>query len=204
MRRCNVFADVKVINSESINLAAGEINLILVFTFETEEERDKFDYIYRKYKNLLFYKAWDILHDHMLAEDAVSEAYIRIYHNLDKIEDPDSPRSIAFIATIVRNVALTIRSQGKSDVTDNIENFEEVIADQNDMEENILSEMASEKLVLIIRKLDEQSQNIFLMKYAYDLPHKEIAEQMNITENYVTVKLYRIKKQLAKLVAMEA
>ena len=175
--------------------------MILVFTFDTVEERDKFDYLYRKYKDLLFYKAWGILHDHMLAEDAVSEAFIRIYRNLEKVEDTDSPRSIAFLTTIVRNTALTILSRTKPEI---MEEPDETIADTLNVEEDVLSSISSEKLFVIIGKLDEQSRNIFLLKYAYDLPHKEIAEQLNITENNVTVKLHRVKKKLSKLVEMEA
>ena len=146
----------------------------------------------------------DVLHDHMLAEDAVSEAYIRIYRNLEKIDEPDSPRCAAYVVTIVRNVAFTIRSKAKGEISSSFEDESFDIADTNDMENDVLSGIATENLVLIIRRLDEQSQNIFLMKYAYDLPHKEIAEQMNITENYVTVKLHRIKKSLAKMIEEEA
>ena len=174
--------------------------MILVFTFDTVEERDKFDYLYRKYKDLLFYKAWGVLHDHMLAEDAVSEAYIRIYRNLEKVEDVNSPRTVAFLTTIVRNTALTILNRTKSET---IEEPDENIADTQNLEDDVLSAISSEKLVLIIGKLDEQSRNIFLLKYAYDLPHKEIAEQLNTTENNITVKLHRVKKKLSKLAAME-
>ena len=174
--------------------------MILVFTFDTVEERDKFDYLYRKYKDLLFYKAWGILHDHMLAEDALSEAFIRIYRNLEKVEDVNSPRTVAFLTTIVRNTALTILSKTKSET---IEEPDENIADTQNLEDDVLSAISSEDLVLIIGKLDEQSRNIFLLKYAYDLPHREIAEQLNTTENNITVKLHRVKKKLSKLVAME-
>ena len=174
--------------------------MILVFTFDTVEERDKFDYLYRKYKDLLFYKAWGILHDHMLAEDALSEAYIRIYRNLEKVEDVNSPRTIAFLTTIVRNTALTILSRTKSET---VEEPDENIADTQNLEDDVLSAISSENLVLIIGKLDEQSRNIFLLKYAYDLPHKEIAEQLNTTENNITVKLHRVKKKLSNLASME-
>ena len=174
--------------------------MILVFTFDTVEERDKFDYLYRKYKDLLFYKAWSVLHDHMLAEDAVSEAYIRIYRNLRKVEDVDSPRTVAFLTTIVRNTALTILSRTKPEIA---EEPDENIADTQNLEDDVLSAISSEELVLIIGKLDEQSRNIFLLKYAYDLPHKEIAAQMNTTENNITVKLHRVKKKLSKLATME-
>jgi RNA polymerase sigma-70 factor (ECF subfamily) len=66
--------------------------MLLIFTFETERERDKFEYIFNKYKKLILHKAYDVLRDYALAEDAASEAFIRIYKNLDKISDPTAPR----------------------------------------------------------------------------------------------------------------
>jgi RNA polymerase sigma-70 factor (ECF subfamily) len=137
----------------------------------------------------------------MLAEDAVSEAYLRVYRNLDKVEDPDSPRSAAFLVTIVRNVALTILSKGRRET---IEEPDETRADPLDLEASVLSDIASEKLFVIIGKLDEQQRNIFLLKYAYDLSHSEIAEQLHITENNVTVKLHRVRKKLAEIISEEA
>jgi RNA polymerase sigma-70 factor (ECF subfamily) len=175
--------------------------LIFVLTFATEGERDKFSYLYDKYKNLMFYKAWDVLHDHMLAEDAVSEAYIRVYRNLDKIDDPDSPRSAAFLITIVRNTALSILSRGRMETANEPD---ETCADPLDLEASVLSDIESEKLFVVIGKLDEQQRNIFVLKYAYDLSHSEIAKQLNITENNVTVKLHRARKKLVEIISAEA
>ena len=55
--------------------------MILLLAFSSAEEKDAFEYIYTRYKNLMLQKAYAILHDRMLAEDAVSEAFIRIYKN---------------------------------------------------------------------------------------------------------------------------
>ena len=84
----------------------------------------------------MLYKASSILHDYMLAEDAVSEAFIRIYKNIDKIEDPVSKKSIAFVMTIVRNTSLTILEKNKK--SDFIEE-EDTRADSFDLENHILS-----------------------------------------------------------------
>jgi RNA polymerase sigma factor, sigma-70 family len=175
--------------------------LILLFTFETEFERDKFEQLYNKYNNLLFYKAWEILHDYMLAEDAVSEAYMRLYRNLHKVDDdPDSPRSAAFLVTIVRNVALTMVKRAGAETADA---FEEDRPDTFDLEGMVLSEISSERIYAILGGLDEELRNIFVLKFAYDMQHREIAETLGITENNVTVKLHRAKKKLAEILEKE-
>ncbi|MDR1422605.1 MAG: sigma-70 family RNA polymerase sigma factor [Coriobacteriales bacterium] len=176
--------------------------LLLAFDTRTERttrtERDAFEYLYHKYKDLLFYKSWEILHDYMLAEDAVSEAFIRIFRNLDKIEDVDSPRTAAFVVTIARNCALTLL--GKANRESAEEALEET-ADPLDIETTVLDALAAEEVYALLDRLDEQLRDIFVLKYAYDLPHREIAAQLGITENNVTVKLHRAKKKLSELMS---
>ena len=175
--------------------------MILIFTFASEGEAEKFEYMYRKYKNLLYYKAWDILHDQMAAEDALSETMIRVYRNMEKIGDPDSPESAAFLATIVRNVSLTLLKKQKSAPAPmEDEEPDETIADPFDLEETVLDGISEERLCLVVGKLDEVSRNIFILKHAYDLSHQEIASQMGLSENNVTVRLHRTRKKLAAMV----
>jgi RNA polymerase sigma-70 factor (ECF subfamily) len=178
--------------------------VILIFAFADAGEAEKFEYLYRKYKNLLYFKAWEILHDQMAAEDALSETMIRVYRNMEKIGDPDSPQSAAFLTTIMRNVSLTLlKKQGRRGTQMAEDEPDEEIADPFDLEMTVLDGLSEERLCVIIGRLDEESRHIFVMKYAYDLSHKEIAKQMGITENNVTVRLHRTKKKLASLVGKE-
>jgi RNA polymerase sigma-70 factor (ECF subfamily) len=182
--------------------------VILVFAFADTGEASKFEYLYRRYKNLLYYKAWEILRDPMAAEDAVSEAFIRVYRNLDKVDDPDSPRCAAFLGTIVRNVALTMakkRTATPMPVSTSAEedwndggNDEPV--DPFDLEATVIDRISEEQIYLIVNKLDEESRTIFVLKYAYDLSHREIAAQLGMTENNVTVRLHRTRKKLAEMI----
>ena len=179
--------------------------MILVFTFADANEADKFEYLYRKYKRLMYYKAWEILHDHMAAEDALSETMIRVYHNMEKIGNPDSPQSAAFLVTIVRNVSLTLLKKRTAYVqmpeTEDGQEFDQ--EDPFDLEEFVLDGISEERLCLIVGKLDDEARNIFVLKYAYDLSHQEIASQLGITENNVTVRLHRTRKKLASMIAGE-
>ena len=175
--------------------------MILLLTIETKSEQMKFEYLYSRYKDLLFSKAWGILHDYMLAEDAVSEAYVRIYRNLDKIEGVNEPRSIAFMVTIVKNCALTILRRNSFELA---EEAIEDTADTNDLEAEVLDGISAEEVYAALGMLDEQLRILFLLKYAYDLPHSEIAAQMGLSENSVTVTLHRTKKKLKKLLSERA
>ncbi len=174
--------------------------MIFLLTFASEEERDKFEYLYTKYKNLLIHQAYAILKDVMQAEDAVSEAFLRVYKNLDKIEDPDSNRSISFLVTIVKNVAFTMYQKKKRETVDS---FDLDLPDKSEMELDIIGELNSKEIFAVVGRLDEVSKNIFVLKFAYDLSHKEIAESLGITENNVTVKLHRAKKKLAEILVKE-
>ena len=174
--------------------------MLLVFAFSSEQERDKFEYIFAKYKNLMLHKAYGILHDYMLAEDAASEAFIRIYKNIHKIDDPKSPRAVAFIVTIVKNTALTILKQNRISDTEPLDEQE---SDGFDLEESVLGEMSSERIFTLLDGINEELKSVFLLKYAYDLPHKEIGEMLGITENNVTVRLHRARKAIASILAGE-
>ena len=171
--------------------------MLILLTFATEEERLKFERLFEKYQKLLLHKAFAILNDYALAEDAVSEAYIRIYRSLSKIEDTESPRTVSFLLTIVKNAALTIlAAQQKSGLP------QEDIEDESsgyDMEEDILSAAVAGDMQQIIGGLKEDLRAPFLLKYAHGLSHREIAALLHISENNVNVRIHRAKTKLAEL-----
>lgn len=177
--------------------------MLLILTFSSEAQRDAFDYIYNTYKRLMLHKAYGILHDYMLAEDAVSEAFIRIYKNIGKIEDPSSNSSIAFVMTIVKNVSLTMLEKEKNRWENQddgaYENFDTLQTDSYDLENQVLGSISVDEIQRVIDSLNEELKSVFLLKFAHDLSHKEIGRLLNISENNVTVRLYRAKKRIAKL-----
>lgn len=174
--------------------------MIFILSFESESDREKFEYIYSKYKNLMLHKAREILKDPMLAEDAASEAFLRVYKNLHKIDDPASNRCAAFIVTIVRNVSLTMLSGEKAKTAEPID---DALPDGFDLEHAVISDLSSGRIYELLNEIDEDSRSIFIFKFAYDMPHKEIARLLKTSENSVTVKLHRAKKKLSAILSRE-
>jgi len=174
--------------------------MIVFFVFSDESDQQKFEYLYQRYKNLLLHKAYDILKDYALAEDAVSEAYIRIYKNLHKIDDPAENRSIAFVVTIVKNVSLSILSKEKKA---RLDEYDEAQPDDFNLEESVLAAISSQRVWEAMETLGEESRNVFLLRYSYDYSLKEIGRLLGITDNSAAVRLHRAKKKLAQLAVKE-
>lgn len=173
---------------------------MLVLSFSTQEEQDKFEYLFYNYQRLLLHKAHQILNDHMLAEDAASEALLRVYKNLHKIEDPDSPQTVAFLVIIVRNVALTML---KREQTATAELRDDAVPEGPGLEAQVLGALSEQEIYALINQLGEELKSVFLLKYAYGLSHQEIGEMLHMTQNNVTVRLHRGKKKLRKLLEEE-
>lgn len=171
--------------------------MFIFLTVATESDKIKLERIFDKYKRLLLYKAYGILNDYALAEDAVSEAFIRIYKNLGKIDNIDSPQTIAFLVTIVKNTSLTILEKQKNSIEPKpgIEDGD----DGYNIEEMVLSLIVTQDMLKLVDELKEELRAPFLLKYAHDLSHKEIAALLHISENNVTVRIHRAKRKLTKL-----
>jgi len=165
--------------------------------FTTQAGGIDFELLFEKYRRLLLHKAYEILRDYGLAEDAVSEAFIRIYKNTDKLDRIDSSRTISFLVTIVKNTALTLLAKRKGESP-----FDDSIAAENDgfdLEGSVLSKAVTEDMLELVGGLKEELRAPFLLKYAHDLSHREIADLLKISENNVTVRIHRAKKKLAEL-----
>ena len=66
---------------------------MILFVFDTEEERDKFIYIYDKYKKTAIYTIKLFISDNYIVEDLLQDIFIIIAKNLQKIDETDEKRT---------------------------------------------------------------------------------------------------------------
>lgn len=193
-------AEKQVIIKEIVIKESEGALMIFYMTFVSYDDKDKFEYLYTKYKKLLLYKAYEILKDYSLAEDATSEAFIRIYKNLHKIDDVNSNQTISFLVIIVKNISLTFLKKEKRNAT---EIFDDDLQDATNLEDYILSEITSENIYQLMNQLTEDLKSVFILKFAHNLSNKEIAKALHIKESNVGVKLFRAKEKLSKILIKE-
>lgn len=126
---------------------------------DNEPQKETFTEIYNTYKQPMYYEANLILNDKELSKDAVHEAFIKILHNLDKIDDIHCPKTKAFVTIIVRRISINIYNKRKResimDINDleNEMNFSPSLLDQLDC--------FNSNLLLFNKLLLKQSRNYY-------------------------------------------
>lgn len=171
--------------------------IVFQFTFRSEDDKNKFTELFQRYNKLLYYFAMDILHNHADAEDAVQVTYIKIFHNLDKIEETNERKTVNYIVTILKNVAFNIYNKNK-EFANHMKN------DTNELFIQSSNQLSFENLHFenfktIIESLDEKYQIPLLLMYVYGFSIIEIAEIMDISESNAGTRIYRAKLKIKDL-----
>lgn len=87
---------------------------IYLAMIDSPEGKLKFEVIYERYKNLMFYTANSVLGDTRDSEDIVHDAFLKIIEIIDEIDDPKSPQTRYLIVTITENKAIDLYRKRKS------------------------------------------------------------------------------------------
>ena len=163
--------------------------LAVITTIKTEDDRKKAEKIYELYSGTMLYIAIGILHKTHLAEDAVSEAFIRIINHLEKIEEPDCHQTQGFVTIIVRNIAYDMLRHNKSfpesELYDNID-YTDV---KEPVFENVSAKEACDEIAEAIAQLPKAYADIIYLKVVYEYTHQQIAELLNISDENVKTRL---------------
>lgn len=82
---------------------------------DTDEERDLDTRLYTAYEKMMYNIALGILKNKKDVEDTVSDRFVRVINNLNKIEKVDISRTKGFIITIVKSKSINIYNKSKKD-----------------------------------------------------------------------------------------
>jgi RNA polymerase sigma-70 factor, ECF subfamily len=136
------------------------------------------------------------------AQDIVQDAYVRVFKGLEKFRG-DAQFS-TWLYRIVANCAHTHmgrRRRHKHEILP--EEDDRMFADtdsENSPETQAEKTLLREKVDRALQKLPGKLREVVVLRDVYDLPHKDIAEQLSITETTAKVRLHRARKQLRELV----
>ena len=165
----------------------------------TEEDRRKLTELYQLYENAMYNIAYSILHDRFLAEDAVNEAFIKLIRYLSGIMDVKCHKTKALIVIIVKSTAIDIYRKRRKQYEYETEELDE----QNNIDDTLLNRIIAEEsyheLMLRLKSLKKEYQEIILLKYVYQLSNKEISHLMSISEDLVRQHICRAKRAVKKL-----
>ena len=163
----------------------------------TEQDSIKLHRIYEIYEQPMYRIAFAVLKDCQAAEDAVSEAFIRIIKNLGKISAPDSEKTKRYIVKIIRSTSVEqYRSrkrffQREQAIDDEIMQ----IPSMTDVE----SEVFSRQKENILSVLADDEKKLVELRCMMDMSWKDISKLLFISESAARKRFERIKKRLVSL-----
>ena len=165
--------------------------LIYLQTIETDEEKSKFEEIYRTYRGLMYHVAFERMHHEQDAEDAVHHVFMKIAENI-KIIEPVSPRTKQLVVTMVNNhVTDVFRSRGRHPTA---------AFDDESLSRLSTNTLEGEDLLTeCILKLPEQQRMVIWLKYVYGYNLHEIAKLLGISLSWAQKIDQRAKKKLEAL-----
>ena len=160
----------------------------------------------KKYGRYCHRIAFNILHSDADSEECVNDTYLRAWNGIP----PANPtRLAAFLGKITRRLALnryekfSAQKRGGNNVTAALDELSECIPDASASKDITQELVITEALNKFLESLPEQSRIIFIRRYWYLSPIKDIAHDYSMGESKVKMILLRSRNELKKLLEEE-
>lgn len=160
----------------------------------------KVEKLYYTYRNTMYEEAYNVLNDSSLAEDAVSEAFVRIIKNLDRISLEESSRTRNFLAIVCRNVAIDIYNKRKREIITAAESDYVYPCTPEDL---VIDSESVSKIMDIVNAMNPIYKDTLILSRIYNMSRADIASIFEISPETVTKRLQRAKAEIRKQLAKE-
>jgi len=163
--------------------------LVYLSMIEDDHSRAWFASIYDQYRDLLLYRARQILQDDRDAEDVVHETFLVLIDQLDRLGEGKDPRNKAFILAILENKAINLWRRRRH------------LGEQVTYEEEFhIPAHKGEELGLdvAIARLPAEYRAVILLRFQMGYTTREIARMTGKKEGTVTRTITRAKTRLAQ------
>ncbi len=152
-----------------------------------------------KYGSYCTYIARNILDNAEDAEECVNDAYMNAWNSIP----PHKPDILsAYLAKLTRNVCFNrykynhAQKRGGSEVSAVLEELSELISGDRSVEQQIESDELSQAIDSFLDTLPQKKRTMFVCRYWYSDSVSEIAKQLGMKENAVSMALSRTRLKL--------
>lgn len=178
------------------------IDFVLALSvIENDEDRARAGNIFDKYKNAMYWTAYDILKNKSDAEDSVMTAAHNICKNYDNFRSLTGKDLKLKVLAVVRNAALDIYRRNQRKPT---QSLDERFTDDEDgdiPEDTVIMFDTADlgDLQKYIFKLKEQYKMVLILRYVNELSVNDIARLQGKPASTISTQIIRAKAQLKKM-----
>ena len=129
-------------------------------------------------------------------DDAVQEAFIRIYQGLPSFSGRSSLST--WIWSVARNHAINIRAKERDDVI-SLDQTAEIASNRLGPETEFARRTAAEDIDWLLSRLDGNYRQVIELRYLAGKKYKEIAEMLDLPEGTVKTLIHRARIKMKRM-----
>ncbi len=157
-----------------------------------KKERHAQEFLFNKYYDELYVISMRYLADHQTAEDATTQAFVKVFKSLKKFTYQGQGSLGRWVRTILINESLRLLK--KRDTLQFEENLLRVESQNSGA--NALQEMQAADILSMIEKLPAGYRTVFNLYAIEGYSHKEIAKMLGISESTSKTQLKKARHRL--------
>ena len=142
--------------------------------------------------------SYNITLDADIAEDICQEAFIKFYHHSAPF--PSVDQATYWLLRVVKNLSLNYFKRKKRERKAMENYFHQPRSLPTSGEEDLLQSETEKIVQEAVSRLPDSLKTVIVLKEFGNLPYKDIAKVLHISENNVKVRVHRARAQLETLI----
>lgn len=167
---------------------------------ETEDDRERFERIYKENYHKMHYAALGLLKQPQEAENAVHEAFLALAERFERYRHFNDREMTGFCVSIVKNKAIDLIRRSRRYSEEELSAL--VLFDesyQRSPELALERDEERKRILRALRNVSEVYRETLILKYYYELDNGEIAKIQGVAKKTVEMRLYRGKEKLREV-----
>lgn len=163
-----------------------------------EGNKEAFDELYEKYKNMAIHTAYLITGDPELSEDITQETFVKVWLHIRELKNESGFKP--WMMQILVRTAYLIGKRQKREIPD--DEMIKRMGDRADISslDKVIQLEEAEMIAVAVRALPMKLKTVVILYYYDSFSVKEIAEMLGLMEGTVKSRLYTARKRMQRMV----
>lgn len=170
--------------------------LFLILCTFSEDEQAQIEQLFKENHDLLYKISYQLLRSETDAEDAVAQAFLNIMEHFEKISRLSRPERRPYCVVIAKNTSYDILRRKKRMIP--VEEFYGDDTDDN-VADTFFEKFKKSQLIDALNLLDKNDRTLLTFRFGRDMPLKDLAVLMEISEETAKKRSQRALKKLRKI-----
>lgn len=158
--------------------------------------------LYTVYQQKMYRLAYSIVNNVEQAEDIVQEVFLKIFFNLEKIQDVSSMKTKRWILRVVKNEAVDYYRKNKRrfKLVNSLKEKSSNVEYDNNVDDKIQHMIEEEYIQVVLDGLSKKDKEILQYRLFYEFSTSETAKILGIGEDGVRRRYARAKLRMSELI----